>query len=118
VHLRQSAALYGTDELRSETRALAVEVEVAYHTAAIGRVLREPIASTASLPKQLRILEYAQSELAKAGRLIADLEAQARAGRERLARFRAQKKIDEAGAQRLVGTPRRLGDSVPKREWL
>jgi hypothetical protein len=42
-----------------------VEVEVAYHIEAIGRVLREPVVSTASLPKQLRILEHALAELGR-----------------------------------------------------
>lgn len=107
MHLRQSAAIYGTDESRAEVNALAADLEMAFHTAAIGRVLQEPIASTASLRKQLRILEYAASELAIAGRLTPELEAQARAGRERLARFRSQKKLDDAAVAQAGGNAKK-----------
>jgi hypothetical protein len=52
--------------------------------------------STASLPKHFRIIDQALAELRQRGRLTREHEQQARAGRERLARFRAQKKLDEA----------------------
>jgi hypothetical protein len=67
------AAIYGTDELRAEVNTVEADLARAFHTALSGRVLPEPTASTASIPKQLRILEYALAELGKAERLTPGL---------------------------------------------
>jgi uncharacterized protein YnzC (UPF0291/DUF896 family) len=96
IHLRQSAYFTEDEAERQEATSLAEQLEVAFAGAQVERALTEPIGSTASLPKHFRSIDQAVGELEKRGRLTPELQQQARAARERLARFRAQKKLDEA----------------------
>jgi len=96
-HLRQSAAIYCDDkEARREALTLADELDVAYAGAELERALRVQVASAAGLPKQFRLIDAALETLRQHGRLAAEHEQRARAARERLARWRPQRKLDEA----------------------
>jgi hypothetical protein len=95
TRLRHLAVLAEDDD-RQQTLTMADEIDVAYAGAQLERALTEPIGSTASLPKHFRAIDHAVAELEKRGRLTPELGQRARAAKERLARFRAQKKLDEA----------------------
>jgi hypothetical protein len=109
THLRQSAALTMDPEAKAEGDQVATELEVGYHGASLIRALTEPIASTVSLAKQARILDHAVRELERLGRITPELTQRAREARTRLARYRAQKKIDEAAVAEAGGNAKRAG---------
>jgi hypothetical protein len=86
-------------------------------------VLTEPIASTAGLPRHHRAVDHTVSELEKRGRLTPELQQRARAAQERLARFRSQKKLDEAevaeagGNAKKAATLRAEASFVRSQDW-
>jgi hypothetical protein len=108
MHLRQNATIY-TDDAAARREALSVadSLEVGYAGAQLERALTEPITSTASLPKHHRAIGFALMELEKRGRLTDELRQRARAARERLARFRYQKNIDESQVADAGGNVKR-----------
>lgn len=86
--------------------------------------MSQPIASTASLPKQLRVINSAVVELGKLERLTPGLQDRSRQGKERLARYRAQKKCDDLAVAKPgdAASPRAKGrrwESAlrPERWW-
>jgi hypothetical protein len=108
LHLRQSAGIYTDDAgARREALAVADELEIGYAGVQIERALAEPITSTASLPKHHRAIGFALMELEKRGRLTPALRQRARAARERLARYRAQKKLDDAAVAEAGGNAKK-----------
>ncbi len=88
---------------------IATALEAGYHRSNIQRALTEPLATTASLPKQLRLVDHAVRALERLGRFTPAVAQRAREARERLARFRAQKKIDEAAVAEAGANAKKAG---------
>ena len=108
LHLRQAVGLYATDDTaRREALAVADSLDVGFAGAQLERALTEPITSVAGLPKHHRAIGFALQELEKRGRFTDELRQRARAARERLARYRAQKKLDDAAVSEAGGNAKK-----------
>ena len=92
---------------KAEAREVATQVELVYLTARIRDAGSLLIATAAAVLKVYGTVNRALEALQRSGQLTPGLEAEGRAAKERAARFRAQKKLDEAEVSEAGGNAKK-----------
>lgn len=109
--------------LRAEAKEVADAAEVAAHEHTVNQSLNQVIHNTSSVKSIIADIDQAIESLRRQGRLAAHIVIAARLGKERAARYRSQKKIDdakvaEAGGSKTKGERlRREGAELMAQDW-